>query len=482
MRNELSIVIEGIPTTLQGYTLYTGAINQLVDQRRALVTDDWVRVEELANQGLGSFYGSYREIRRFLGVLDTLDLESKQHFIGMLKEHAKDDETRAAFFAKVKEDLLQLNPEIGEDYLKGLDDLAEGKTSNNDLLNLLKPAGAVSDSAMEDSAIEAAVALAVRSLMSLTFANFQSHYTTYLDHVFSGPYLNDEFLNVLQDEVNMFAHQLAVSTKRLHNTLVMGLSPESTAEELAGNLEESLPRFGRLQATMRLYAIYLKKENKGAASEKVGELSARAGSLTRSALSSHASAYYLSLQSRKTAPKAKAAQLIAKAASLAFEVDLPNGKNTEISKTGQLADGDYVEVAGFVKAIQTGRDTDNKLITQVTLYDPSSNAEVVAAGIFVHLVHVGLSVDSFCRLSGTWRPTSGLNSGNPAIEIEKLPVNELSAVSWKVSFEDLSDKFIDRWPGGLNISYGLSPHFSGEEEGDSEVLGAGELIYRPFLR
>ena len=482
MSNKFSVVVEGVPSILKGYTTYTNALNQLVDQRRALVADDWDRLEMLANQGLGTAYGSYREMRRNLGVLHAISSEAKGEFAETLRKHSKDDKTRKEFFSIVKEELLKKNPEINNEYLKGLDELAEGKLKGNALLSILKTVPSESQTEMVESAIDATVALAVRSLMSLTYVNFQHHYTINSGHEFVGPYLENEFLNILQTEVDFFSDELENSMKKLHGDLVLGLSPELAAEELAGKLEESLPKFGRVQATIRLYATFLKDAGKGTASEKAGNLSATAGDLTRSAFAAHAAAYYLSLQSKVVHQNPKVKKIINHAGQLAFYTDFPDGKNTEISKVDQLADGDYVEVAGFVQSIETGKDSDGKLITQVTLNDPSSNSNVVAAGIFVHLIHVGLSVGTYCRLNGTWQSKSGINKGNPAIEIEKLSINNLASRSWKISFQDLSDKFVDRWPGGLNISYGLSPHVSGEKEGDSQTLGAGELIYKPFIR
>jgi hypothetical protein len=94
----------------------------------------------------------------------------------------------------------------------------------------------------------------------------------------------------------------------------------------------------------------------------------------------------------------------------------------------------------------------------------------------------GLQEGAYCRLSGKWKKQSTINKGNPAVEIEQLRINDIAEKSWKVKFTDVADKFVDRWPGGLNIAYGLSEHFSGGPEGTSKQLGAGELIFKPFYR
>jgi hypothetical protein len=99
----------------------------------------------------------------------------------------------------------------------------------------------------------------------------------------------------------------------------------------------------------------------------------------------------------------------------------------------------------------------------------------------VHLIHNGLAQDAYCILSGDWQSASGLNHGGPAIQIQKLAVKELASESWKIAFETTASRFVDRWPANLNMQFGLSPHESGEEEGASKILGAGELIYGPMV-
>lgn len=480
MNNPLSLIVEGVPSSLKEYTIFTDALNLMADQRIALVADDWDQLEELANQGLGFAYGAYRKMRRNLGVMDAISSEVNEGFAQMLREISKDKKRRTEFFSHLKTEFLKHKPDTK--LLNDLDALAEGNLKGNPIRSLLKSPPSESKNKSVDLTIDVTVALAVRSLMSLTYLSFQNHYAYNFEHDYVGSFNDDEFLNVLQSEVDIFSEELNINIKRLHGNLVLGLSPAPAGEVLVAFLEESLPRFGRIQATLRLYATYLKNEGKGMASEEVGNLSARAGDLTRSAFAAHASAYYLSLQSKAVYKDPKVTKIINHADRLAFDSEFPDGKNTEIAKVDKLKDGDYVEVAGFVQSIKTGKDSDGKLISQITLNDPSNDSNVVAAGIYVHFVHIGLAEGSYCHLNGTWQSRSGINNGNPAIEIEKLPINDLALSSWKILFQDLSDNFVDRWPGGLNISFGLSPHVSGEKEGDSHLLGAGELIFKPFIR
>lgn len=475
-------IIEGVPSLLNGNSIYTFALHLMVDQKNALIADDWDTLEELANQGIGFAYSTYKQLQRHSGNLQSNLSEANEGFAEMLTFHSNDEGTRDEFFSTVKEELLKIKPDISEDFLEGLDDLQNGKLADNPLFNMLKSVESIAtDSDMESDTIDITVALAVRSLMALTYTEFHRHNEAVADIDFST--YGDNFYNYIKSTVDCFYEELESSMKMIHGSLVMGLSPVAAADELADKILNALPTFGRVQATIRNYALSLKNAGKGMASEKAGEIAVISGDLTRSAFTAYAAAYYLSLQSSVANQDKKVKDVIGKAQFLSYDTAFPNGKDVEISKVNTLTDGEYVEVAGFVDSIEVGRDNDNKLITQITLHDPSSNSKVVAAGIFVHLRHIGLQEGAFCRLSGVWQSESGINKNNPAIEIEKLSISELASKSWKILFQSSVDKFVERWPGSLNIKIGLSHHVSdAENETESLILGAGELIYKPFIR
>jgi len=479
MSKILTAVLSGAPPVLKGYTYFTSAFQLMVKQRNALIKDDWKTLDKLANQGLGNAYGVYREMCRSVGVLQAQSDEANEALISFLKSHAKDKETRQEFYAKLKEQLLKTRPDLNEDWLKALDALAEGKVGDNVILEGLKKRQAETPDKNE-SAIEATVALALRSLMALTYAGFHNHYKQISKYPFIAH--KDELMDVIQAEVDVFENQIESSLKKLHSNITQGLALQGSCENLTGMLEQLLPSFGRTQATIRLYAITLKDGGMETASEKAGKIAAKAGDLTRMAFTAYAAAYYLSLQSRIPQADPKIKKVLNPEADLKYNAKFPNGKNFQISKIDKAKDGDYVEVGGFVSSVTSRRESNAKLISQVTLQDPSDKAMVDAAGVYVHMRHVGLQEGAYCVLHGTWQSQSNINKNKPAVEIDKLSINELSKSSWKTQFLDLADKFYERWPGGLHITYGLSPHVSGGKEGKSDILGAGELIFKPFTR
>lgn len=483
MSKQYRTIVEGIPPSLKGYSIYTKALHLMVDQRNALIADDWETLRDLANQGLGLVYTSYKEILRKLGRSYAISSEVNKEFKILLESYAENPETREEFFRGVKDGILNLDPNINQEILDGIMAMAEGKLEKgNPVTTMLDTLPERMEShEVTEIAINATCALAARSLMALAYTNFHQHNKTIAQVDFS--LLKEDLLNSVKKEVETFEAELDAYIKKIYEDLVSGESPEIGAENLIRLIEKLIPRFGRIQATIRKYALTLKATGKGSTSEKVGNLAAMAGGLTRTAITAYSAAYYLSQQYNAVNKSSKVKALIKQAPRIGYDTGIPNGKNTEISKVGQLNDGDYVEVAGFVDSIQTGRDSDDKLITQVRLYDPSSKSSVVTAGIYVHLRHLGLVEGAYCRVSGNWQSQSGLNNGNPAIEIQKLPINDLSKKSWKIAFLDIADKFIDRWPGSLNIQFGLSPHKSYVEEGiASEILGASEIIFRRFIK
>lgn len=205
--------------------------------------------------------------------------------------------------------------------------------------------------------------------------------------------------------------------------------------------------------------------------------------LSRSAFALHAAAYYLCLQSKAVKQDPKAKKLLQGTDTPPYSTAFPNGKDTKLKDVQGVAEGSIIELRGFVSSLTAKREgAERKLVSVFRLTDRSGSVEVDAVGVFAQLRNVGLLEGAFCQCSGSWRRQSTLNGGKPALEVQQLRIDELSERSWKVRMHDLSDRFIDWWPGGLNIAFGVSPHISGGPEGGSKKLGAGELIFRQFYR
>ena len=482
MNNELSPFVAGFPTTLKGPSLYTAAIDTMGEQRSALIEDNWELLEELAYKGIGQCYANQFEIRQKMGVTAASSAAATTTFKDMLIAQAQDPQTRQAFFSELKNSLLQLNPTTDQELLDGLDELANGQINNNPVIELV--ANLLNQSDPEErykGAIEGTAALAARSIIALAHVNFRKQSQT-IDTVDFSTFPAD-FDTSLKEEIELIEEAFLDAVTNIYNGIKAGDNLDSICKAAISVVENNIGKFARIQASIRSYALSLKNAGKGGKSEKVGNIAAKAGDLTREAYAIYAASYYMLMEENNPHRSTKFDDLISSASTIQFNKTLPNGKNTDIPKVDNANDGDFIETAGFVKNIEAFRSNDNKLISRVTLHDPSSNTNVELIGIFTHLRHMGLQEDSYCRLSGIYHSASPLNSGKPTIQISKLPINDLSKTIWKVAFLDLADKFVDRWPNGYNIQYGLAPHISDvNADTESKMQGAGELIFKPFIQ
>lgn len=480
MALQLDGIVRGAPADLQATSRLTSLIQLWVQQRDALIRDNWERLEELASQGLGDAYAAYRTLMRTLGVVDALSQEAAENLANFLTFHASQEETRREFFAELKRQLVKLRPSLPAKDRAALDELGEGKVAHNLMLDRLK-ARESEDSDTVTREIDSTVALFNRSLVALFYASYNKRYKELGSHSFES--FGDRLLGDFRLLIGQFEQGIDTHAKRLHKALNGGKGFHSAAEQLAAHIEDGVPEFGRVQAALNLYVEGLRKADAPSnLLDRLGSLAVKASALSRSAFAMHAAAYYLCLQSKAVEQDPKAKRMLEGGDSQPYAMSFPNGKDTKLKDIQDVAEGSFVELRGFVTSLTAKRDPDRKLISILTLADRSASVEVDAVGVFVQLRNGGLLEGAYCQCSGSWRKHSSLNSGNPALEIQQLRIDDLSEGSWKVQLHDLADRFIDWWPGGLNIAYGVSPHVSGGPEGGSKVLGAGELIFRQFYR
>ena len=218
---------------------------------------------------------------------------------------------------------------------------------------------------------------------------------------------------------------------------------------------------------------------KNSHSEKLGEIGANAGDLTREAINTIVSSFKMALELRNN-PKSKTLKdVYRKADLLPFNALLPNGKNVELSKLESTDEDTFVEVKGFVKEIEVYRSgTDGKLVTKVIIHDPSSKKDVYLAGVFVHLEHIGLTVGSYCVAHGKLSHSSILTNGHRTVQINLLRIStEIAETSWRYSFLNLSKDLYEWLKNGMQISIAHSLHLAS----DKFSKGASELMYPPFL-
>jgi hypothetical protein len=245
---------------------------------------------------------------------------------------------------------------------------------------------------------------------------------------------------------------------------------------LAGLVEDHQPRLARLQARAFFAARNLIDQGTGAAAERLGDVAARAGFLSREALSTHVACYRTVLELLGPDPGQDVRELQQRAGQIEFDANLPNGLDVDLSKLDQVQDGTFVEVRGFVTHQEVVRN-----ISRVEVTDPSSGASARAAVVFTQLAHAGLTKGAFCRINGTLRKATNLLDGDPGIEIDKLPLVKLGAKSWRIALLRLSQPWFQVWRNGVNMIWALGPHHRTREDPESFV-GAGELIFPPFMR
>ncbi|WGH79598.1 hypothetical protein [Jannaschia ovalis] len=224
---------------------------------------------------------------------------------------------------------------------------------------------------------------------------------------------------------------------------------------LAGDIERRLPIHARSQRAIRQKMLSLREVGRGTASERVGRLAARAGMLTREALASQCAAYRLALGALGLDPPEDVRAVMRKANSTAFATPLSDGTDVALSDLEASADGAFVEIEGFVTAIEALRLADGKLVSRLVLRDPSSDATANAKAVIAHLPHAGVTFDAFLRANGSFNAASALFDGQPAVEIDALSLEALGRASWRIAFLRLADRWFGPQPA--EITPGMEP-------------------------
>jgi hypothetical protein len=120
-------------------------------------------------------------------------------------------------------------------------------------------------------------------------------------------------------------------------------------------------------------------------------------------------------------------------------------------------------------------------MTRIELLDPSSEARAQAVALFVDLSHIGVTLDGFRRLHGTWRKQSKFLDNHPGVEVDRLSLASLKAQSWWVAFLQLADLWFPYWRNNTNMHWSLGPH-QGFKKADTGRQGAAEIIFLPMIQ
>lgn len=225
------------------------------------------------------------------------------------------------------------------------------------------------------------------------------------------------------------------------------------------------------------FGVALQQDRKRSFSEKIGEINAKNGTLSRQILAAQAGIWQLYLQKSLYLKPDFTAQKLPFIGGK-FE----DGKNIPIHKIAQQTEDDFVETKGFVSEIEAFRASDKELVCRAKIVDPSSNKSVWIAVPFVHLRHLGIEVGAYVIVHGTVQHESPLNQKKLAIHIDKLAFSELKDESWRTALLHSAKDYYQAWYSGLNMEWSLSKHLQNNKEKEVLKMGAGELIFQPLFR
>lgn len=254
----------------------------------------------------------------------------------------------------------------------------------------------------------------------------------------------------------------------------------AAAAAAAAAIELLVPRLARDAALTARDAERLLAAGRGTEAEATGRLAVALAATLREAVTVHAAFLALSLDVLVPSGRNAGSSLVEAVPEMAFDVELPNGTDVELHRLQEVEDGKLVEFRAFVTEVRAFRDADGKLVSRATLRDPSSTAEATIVGVFAHWAHAGMTRGAAVRVTGTWRVASGLNAGDPALEVTQLPLAAIAERAWRPALLRLGATWFPRWRNELQIDWSLAPHLPPDDPAPARQ-GAVELVYLPIL-
>lgn len=458
--------------------------NALVNHRRVVRSAEWAPVLEASASVLGLGYA-------YLGILRHHALSYSHSnqayvnigdtFLKVFAALARSNE-RERIVSETRERLSQDDPELLSRIEDILENIELGKTRFPRIKDKISNMHKANSCVAVRSAASLAIAALSHGLQGIMHYYFNVSFSSFdpassidnLDHI------QRTFSQILENNQSALIsaqRQLYASVLNdAHTNVVI-----ESAYSLVHLVEDIMPSFAAAQARFLRVVHNLRDAGKGGASEKAGALLASAGFLSREAIASHAAANALTLEVGATR-SSRAKHLLTSVNDIAFDTDIPIGKNTEISKLDGTDDGSYVEVSGFGQSFQQGRSPDGKLISRVEILDPSSGAKTSAAAVFVHLPHIGVTEGAFLNMSGTYHSSSDLLGGEAGIEIDVLSLADLAKKSWRIQLLRYAEPWFEAWRNQLNLYWSIGPHAFAKDDSEEANRGAAELVFAPFAR
>lgn len=451
----------------------------LATQRQAARDADWplmMRVS-LTLLGAGEGHGvAVRAVRAADAAQADLALDvSGQIREGLALLAARPDHPEQA--QGIREVLEAAQPGLAERAGPLLDQVAAGVIGEQPFLETQDAATLLGQAPVTDSEAALCVAATTRGLLGLVHAVVNTTQTAPDPGAFRERL---EDLNTARVEVGDGLRRAELA---LFSACVGGDrdAVAAAARGLAETVPDLLVPFAAQQARARLLVDALLSAGRNGDAEQVGRVLAVDGWLVRRAVADAAVATRLRLDlPLRTLPETVAALIDAQA--VAFDVTVPDGRNTPIAHLGADDDGILVQVEGFVVEASAAREPDGKLVGRLTLHDPSSGATVEVAAVFLHPAHVGITVGSYVIVHGTYRVATARLDGRAGVESDTLAPAQLAAQSWQARLWFAAARWVDVWRGNLHLDWSLGTHTAGTDDSDDPTRGAAELIYAPFAR
>jgi hypothetical protein len=238
-----------------------------------------------------------------------------------------------------------------------------------------------------------------------------------------------------------------------------GAAAERAADELSSRLREALPPFARLQAALHSGASATLEAGRGQAAERLGALAARAGGLLREAVAATVAGRRLAFDIAQARHGLFEIDLATQARRLPYDAPLSDAKNVELAKLSQQPTGSEVDLAAFVDTARVLHDSHGKLISRLTLLDPSSGARATADALFLDAEHLGITPGCFCLVRGATLPP--VNGAPPSLRVARLGAADLEKRSWRQALLRSAGRWFDVLRNGNQLTWSPGPPSAG---------------------
>ncbi len=322
---------------------------------------------------------------------------------------ARDD--RAAIVANARAQLTATDPALAQRLSGVLDRIEAGETSFPSVSTAGVDTIALSPTEVPSDLAIAAISRGLRGLAHHAFNTV----TGPLSDLGTALAISEEFTILLDHRESL----LREAQTRLFDAVKADRSREvlaGEAQQPGATVEHFVIGFAAAEARLARVAGALRDAGRGTDAENVGAQMAAAGLFGREAFASHAAAVALGFELRKFRPSAIGRRVLDLDEGVVFDGTLPSGPRTALADLSSTPDGTLVQIRGFATAFKQRRSADGKLLSELTLLDPSSGSSATAVGVFIHFPHAGVTE----RLRGRPRVRS----------------NELTAARWRLGCRD----------------------------------------------